>query len=55
VVGDTIYVASNNLYALRIRDGSVIWSYPAEATSVVAVADGTVYFATSGEVFALHS
>jgi outer membrane protein assembly factor BamB/DNA-binding protein H-NS len=62
VVGDTVYVGSNNgfLYAVDAKSGDVRWRYPTTGPvrSSPAVVDGVVYVGVAdddGSVFALGS
>jgi outer membrane protein assembly factor BamB len=44
VVGDTVYVAGNSVYALRARDGRMLWRYDQPATFLQPVVSGHVVF-----------
>ena len=59
VVGDLVYVASQSeMFALRTRDGTVVWSMPAEGGSPPAVTTGVVCVASgeqSVEVYAVRA
>jgi serine/threonine-protein kinase len=47
VVGDTVYVAGNSVYALRARDGRILWRYDQPATFYQPVVSGQVVFIAS--------
>ena len=60
--GGIVYVADNNLYALRVADGKELWKFPVEVNAGppwnagVTVANGVAYFAsTNYRVYAVHT
>ncbi len=56
VVGDLVYVASRSaMFALRTRDGTVVWSMPAEGGWPPAVTAGVVCVASGGQSVEVHA
>jgi outer membrane protein assembly factor BamB len=53
---DVIYVASNNLYALRASNGEEVWSYPIESQkqNALTIAGGALYVGSVGGVYAFQ-
>jgi outer membrane protein assembly factor BamB len=67
LIGDTLYVADNNLHALRVSDGKERWNLPVEISSVplifgganssgMIVEGGVAYFAAlDHQVYAIYT
>lgn len=55
VAGNTVYVGGSSMYALRMSDGHVHWSYGAHAVFYQPViADGVVFIGSSDEPYSIH-
>jgi serine/threonine-protein kinase len=53
----TVYVCSNNLYAVRAADGRRLWSFPVESTGPAGLitAPGVVYVGSGSSMYALRA